>query len=131
MEYRYDGVTIDNLGILALKIEKEVGLAPKGITDSGDSTVIIFPDELPIEQKTILDSLMTTKDIDVIPDNTLNTTFIVKDVFNNRDVIKAALGIDFDVYFKDDDYIIQFTTLLSAEEKDKVIAEFTKLLIEA
>lgn len=123
--YRYTNVQITNLPVVATKIARQVGVVPTGLSDSGDTTEVMFPSDLTAPQKAILDSLMVTPNINDIP-TTTNTVYTLADFDTN---IKAATGLDFDYYPNGSTLIIQFTKVLTAQEKNSFKGAVANLLV--
>lgn len=111
--YRYTDVIISNLPVVATKIARQVGVVPTGLSDSDNVTEVSFSTDLTVEQKSTLDTLMGTANIDVVP-TTTNTTYILGELEN----IKGVNGLDFDVYPTPSGLVIQFTKVLTNTEKN-------------
>ena len=124
MTYRYNNVSITNLPVVATKIARQVGVTPTGLSDSGDVTEVTFPTELTLGQKATLDTLMGTINIDLIP-TTSNTVYTLAEF----DVLKTTLGIDFDMYPSPNGLVIQFTKVLTAQEKNNFRGAVANLLV--
>jgi carbohydrate-selective porin OprB len=125
MIYRYTNVSITNLPVVATKIARQVGVMPTGLSDSGDTTEVMFATELTVGQKTILDSLMVNANVNVIP-TTTNTVYTLADL----DVgIKALTGLDFDMYPSQNGLVIQFTKVLTSQEKNSFRGAVANLLV--
>ena len=124
-EYRYTGVSITDLPVVATKIARQVGVIPMGLSDSGDVTEVSFASDLTVPQKTTLDTIMATPNIDSIP-TTTNTVYTLTDIGTN---IKAATGLDFDVYPNGDTLVINFTKVLTAQEKNNFRGAIANLLV--
>ena len=125
MTYKYTGVSITNLPVVATKITRHVGVIPTGLSDSGDTTEVMFAAELTAEQKAILDALITGVNVDVIP-TTTNTVY----TFADFDVaIKAKTGLDFDMYPSPNGLVIQFTKVLTSQEKNAFKGAVANLLV--
>ena len=119
--YRYEGVAISNLPIVATRIARNVGVVPTGLNDSGSTTEVMFSAALTAPQKTALDALMTGANADVIP-TTTNTIYEVGTV----EAIRAASGLDCDFYPIGNDTIrIVFTKQLTNAEKNSLRGAFT------
>lgn len=128
ISYSYNGVQISNLAVVAIKIERRVGVRPIGLTDTGDFTTVLFTNELTAGQKAILDVLMVEPGIDLIPANTGNTTYIVDDFSDARATIQASMGATFDVYPTLTGYEVQFSKTLTTSEKNSLKGIFVNLL---
>lgn len=111
--YRYTDVIISNLPVVATKIARQVGVVPTGLSDSDNVTEVSFSTDLTVEQKSTLDTLMGTANIDVVP-TTTNTTYILGELEN----IKGVNGLDFDVYPTPSGLVVQFTKVLTNTEKN-------------
>lgn len=123
--YRYSGVSISNLPVVATKIARQVGVTPTGLSDSGDVTEVSFSADLTSGQKSTLDTLMNSSNVDVIP-TTTNTVYTLTDIGTN---VKTATGLDFDIYPNGDTIVIQFTKVLSAQEKNAFRGAIANLLV--
>ena len=124
MTYRYANVSITNLPVVATKIARQVGVIPTGLSDSGDTTEVMFATELTTGQKAILDALITGVNVDVIP-TTTNTVYTLADF----DAIKSATNLDFDTYPSPNGLVIQFTKVLTAQEKNNFRGAVANLLV--
>jgi hypothetical protein len=113
MTYRYDNVKIDDLAIVATRISRLIGIMPTGLNDSGDSTEIMFSIELTTEQKTALDAFMAGTNLDLLPPTT-NTAYAINDI----EAVKSITGLDFDIYPTKTGLVIQFTKVLTTQEKN-------------
>lgn len=125
MTYRYNNVSISNLPVVATKIARQVGVIPTGLSDSGDVTEVTFPTELTSGQKSTLDTIMVTPNIDLIP-STTNTVYTLTDIGTN---IKTATGLDFDMYPNGDTLVLHFTKVLTAQEKNAFRGAVANLLV--
>lgn len=123
--YRYNNVSISNLPVVATKIARQVGVTPVGLSDSGNVTEVSFASDLTAGQKTTLDTLMNSANVDVIP-TTTNTVYTLSDIGDN---IKSATGLDFDMYPSQNGLVIQFTKVLSAQEKNNFRGAVANLLV--
>jgi hypothetical protein len=123
--YRYSGVTISNLPVVATKITRQVGISPTGLSDSGDVTEVSFANDLTSEQKATLDTLMGTSNIDQIP-TTTNTVYTLTDIGAN---VKTATGLDFDMYPNGGTLVLHFTKVLTAQEKNNFRGAIANLLV--
>lgn len=125
MTYTYNNVSITNLPVVATKISRLLGVMPTGLNDSGDKTEIMFASDLTAPQKASLDSFMAGSNLDVIP-TTTNTVYTLTDFDTN---IKAATGLDFDMYPNGNTLVIQFTKVLTAQEKNNFRGAVANLLV--
>jgi hypothetical protein len=122
--YTYPNVAITDLGIVAVKIKRLLGVSPTGLSDAGDRTDVMFADELTTQQKTNLDSFMAGTNLDVIP-TTTNTVYRI----NTMDDIKTASGLDFDMYPTSDSGItLVFQKVLTSQEKNALKGAFANVL---
>ena len=78
MEYRYDNVTINDLPVVATKISRLLGIMPRGLSDSGNTTIVLFASDLTPAQKTSLDNFMAGTNLDTLP-TTTNTVYTLGD----------------------------------------------------
>lgn len=123
--YRYDGVAITNLPILATRIARQVGIVPTGLNDAGDSTEVMFAADLDVPQKSALDTLMGSANADQIP-ATANTIYEV----GTLEAIRTATGLDCDFYPIGNDTIrIVFTKVLTNPEKNSLRGAFTNTCV--
>lgn len=123
--YRYTDVSITNLPVVATKIARQVGVIPRGLSDSGDTTEVTFESELTAPQKSILDTIMITPNIDSIPATT-NTVYTLADFDTG---IKNATGLDFDMYPNGNNLVIHFTKVLTAQERNNFRGAVANLLV--
>lgn len=126
-EYRYDNVSIDNLAVVAMKIERTIGIAPTGLSDAGDTTSVMFAADLSAANKTSLDTLMTTANVDQIPVGA-GTNYRIDDFFDTRAAIKTAVGVDFVMFPSGNSWVIQFVRVLTSQEKTRMTTQFSALL---
>ena len=124
MEYRYDNVAITNLPVVATKISRQIGVMPTGLTDSGNSTTVLFASDLTSTQKANLDTLMAGSNLDALP-TTTNTVYTLADF----DSVKVATGLDFDAYPTPTGLTIIFTKILTAQEKNTFRGAVANLLV--
>lgn len=124
MTYRYNDVLISNLPVVATKISRQVGVVPTGISDSGNTTEINFPSELTAGQKTTLDSIINSPTANDVP-TTTNTVYTLGDI----EAVKAATGLDFDIYPTPNGLVIQFTKVLTSQEKNLFKGAVANLLV--
>lgn len=112
--YRYYNVTITDLPVVATKIGRLLGVLPSGLSDAGNTTEVSFSVELTEQQKASLDAFMAGTNLDQLPTNTGNTSYLLEDL----ELVKTATGLDFDIYPTSSGYVIQFTKALTASEKN-------------
>lgn len=124
MEYRYDNVAITNLPVVATKISRAIGIMPAGLSDSGDSTIVMFTNALTAPQKASLDTLMAGTNLDALPVTT-NTVYTLTDI----EGVKAATGLDFDIYPTPNGLVIQFQKILTSQEKNSFRGAVANLLV--
>lgn len=124
MTYRYNNVTISDLAVVATKISRLIGVMPTGLSDSGNTTEVMFSSELTEGQKASLDSFMTGSNLDAIP-TTTNTVYTLSDM----EAVKAATGLDFDMYPTASGLVIQFQKVLTAQEKNTFRGAVANLLV--
>lgn len=124
MTYTYNNVSITNLAITATRIGRLLGVMPTGLNDSGDRTEIMFASDLTAPQKALLDSFMAGSNLDSIP-STTNTVYTLADF----DLVKAATGLDFDVYPTATNWVIHFTKVLTSQEKNNFRGAVANLLV--
>lgn len=121
------------------RIEQTVGIKPTMTGDTPDGsggmkTVVNFSRELTPEEKTLLDGVMA--DNPTLPPNLPGTKFTIKDVFNQRNTIGAAIGFPYRVYYSEsvpgsgnvDLVELHFDKVLTTQERNKVLTEFSKLI---
>ena len=123
MTYRYTNVSINNLPIVATKISRLLGIMPMGLSDSGDTTEVLFANPLTDPQKSSLDSFMAGTNLDSLPVTT-NTSYILADI----EAVKQATGLDFDIYPTSNGLVIQFTKVLTTQEKNNFRGAVANLL---
>lgn len=123
MEYTYTNVKIDNLPVVATKISRLLGVMPKGLSDSGDTTTVLFSQTLTVQQKAQLDTFMAGSNLDQIPATT-NTVYFLMDIDN----IKNSLGLDFDYYPVQGGFVVHFQKNLTNTEKNNVKAALVATL---
>jgi len=134
MEYKYTPVSGGYRWNMMQRIEETVGLRPTMTGDTGGFTVVRFSRELTAEEKALLDSLMA--DNPTQPPTTGGTKFVVKDIFNQRNTIGAAIGFPYRVYYSEsvpgsgniDLVELHFDKTLTTQERNKVLSEFSKLI---
>lgn len=115
MEYTYNNVKIDDLPITATKISRLLGVMPKGLSDSGDRTTVMFNVTLTEQQKAQLDTFMAGINLDKIP-TPAGTVYFLMDIDN----IKNSLGLDFDYYPVQGGFVVHFQKVLTNTEKNNV-----------
>jgi len=119
--YNYDNVIISNLAVVAIKIERRIGVRPTGLTDAVNYTTVYFATDLTAPQKVLLDTLMVESGIDEIPTNMGNTIYTVDDFSDNRATLQASLSsLIFDVYPTMTGYEIHFKKALTTTEKNNL-----------
>lgn len=124
MDYHYDNVAITNLPVVATKISRLLGIMPTGLTDTGDTTIVSFTGTLTTGQKTSLDTFMAGTNLDALPTST-NTIYTLSDI----EAVKAATGLDFDIYPTPTGLVIIFTKVLTAQEKNSFRGAVANLLV--
>jgi len=115
MEYTYTNVTIDNLPVTATRISRLLGIMPKGLSDSGNTTTVIFASALNDSQKAQLDNFMAGSNLDSIP-APVGTAYFLLDI----DTIKSGLALDFDYYPVNGGFVIHFQKALTNTEKNNL-----------
>lgn len=123
IEYRYDNVSINELAIVAVKITRLLGIAPTGLSDSGNTTIVMFASALTDPQKSSLNSFMAGTNLDVIPAST-NTRYTLADI----EAVKQATGLDLDIYPTPNGLVIQFQKVLTTSEKNSFKGAVANLL---
>ena len=119
INYIYDNVKIENLAVVAIKIERRVGVRPTGLSDTGDYTTVYFATDLTAPQKVLLDGLMIETNIDQIPADIGYTIYTVDDFSDNRSTLQTSLSsLIFDVYPTMTGYEIHFKKALTTAEKN-------------
>lgn len=115
MEYTYDNVKIDDLPVTATKINRLLGITIKGLSDSGDRTIVLTPSPLSEQQKTQLDTFMAGTNLDKIP-TPVGSVYFLMDIDN----IKTSLNLDFDYYPVQGGFVVHFQKALNNTEKNSV-----------
>jgi hypothetical protein len=94
-------------------VARLLGVPIPAISDSGDTTIISFVTDITSGQKSQLDTFMASSNLDVIPDNTGKTTYLIAPM----DTIVATTGLDADIYPTPNGLVVQFTKSLTNQEK--------------
>ena len=115
MDYTYQNVKIENLPVVATKISRLLGVMPKGLSDSGDTTTVLFSSPLTDPQKAQLDTFMAGSNLDAIPTPS-GTAYFLLDI----DTIKTGLNLDFDYYPVNGGFVIHFQKSLTNTEKNNL-----------
>ena len=136
MEYKYPQIdrTQGYAWNAVQRIEQEVGIKPNATGDSAGFTFVNFSRELTAQEKTILDALMASNP--TLPPNLPGSKFVIKDVFNQRNTIGTAMGFPYKVFYSQsvpgsgnvDLVELHFDKVLTTQERNKVLAEFAKLI---
>jgi hypothetical protein len=116
------------------RIANAIGLEPVALGDVGEQTYLEFPRGLTEEEKNAVDAVMA--DNPTYPPQTANTVFTLMDVWNRRQQIADALGLEYDLYYTesmegsgDIDLIeIHFKKQLSEAEIQMVYDNYPRLL---
>lgn len=124
MEYRYDNVAITDLPVVATKIARLLSVTPTGLSDANNTTTVAFASDLTAPQKASLDTFMAGSNLDAIP-TTTNTVYTLADWDN----VKTATGLDFDIYPTAHTWVVQFTKVLTAQEKNSFKGAVANLLV--
>lgn len=127
MEYQYKNVIISDLATTAIRIGKAVGVNPIGLSDSENTTTVLFASGLDSTQKTALDAFMTGSNLDLVPVNTGKTTYEFSDITES---LKSITGLSFDIYPTKTGCIIQFSKSLTNSEKNSFRNAISSLLKE-
>ena len=136
MEYKYPQIDrTQGYAWNALeRIEQEVGLRPTAIGDSSGATFVTFSRELTAPEKILLDALMASNP--TVPPTSANTKFVIRDVWTQKSFIETAMGLPYKVFYSQstpgsgivDQIEIQFNKVLTTQERNKVISEYSKLI---
>lgn len=127
-EYSFNRTTKE-LVIIALKIEKALGITPLGLS-SGERTMVMFENELTSSQKAQLVELMKNVDIENIPENSGKTTLFIEDVMENRKALSQKLGVPITIYPVKRGYEIHFEKKLNVTQKQSVFSIISNLVQE-
>ena len=117
VSYTYKDVAISDLAVVAIKIERTVGVTPIGLSDVEDTTTVMFTSELTKVQKDLLDLLMVETGVDLIPANIGNTVYTISDLSDNRTTLSAESVTTFTVYPTAKGYEVHFNKVLNNTEK--------------
>lgn len=137
--YYYPPVIGGYLWNLIQRVTNTLGVAPVGVgTTSLDSTVqtyLTFDAPLVVAQKLALDAIMA--DNPTQPPTPIGPRLIIKDIWETRSAFKTAIGgFDFAIYISEstlgsglfDQIELHFATSLTTAQRNKVLAEFGKLI---
>ena len=136
MEYKYTQIdrTVGYAWNALERIEQEVGLRPTAIGDSSGLTFVNFSRALTEQEKTTLDTLMASNP--TLPPTNTNTKFVIRDVWTQKSFIETAMGLPYKVFYSQstpgsgvvDQIEIQFSKVLTTQERNKIISEYGKLI---
>jgi hypothetical protein len=136
MKYTYPQIN-RNIGYAWNMLQRclnEVGIEPISTGDSGGVTFLQFSRELTPEEKTKLDVLMA--DNPTLPPNPKGSMFVIRDVWNQKNLIEGAMGFPYKVYYTEsvpgsgnvDQVELHFESSLTTQQRNKIIAEYGKLI---
>ncbi len=116
------------------RILNTIGIEPNGTCDIGDRTVLSFERELTEPEKVQLDAIMADRPTQ--PPVPVGTRFVIRDIWNRRSDIAAAMGFPFKVYYSEsvpgsgdvDQIEIHFAQVLTTTQRNKIISEYAKLI---
>ena len=136
MEYKYTQIdrTVGYAWNAMQRIQEVVGLRPTVMGDTSGFTYVTFSRELTEQEKTLLDALMA--DNPTLPPTNTNTKFVIRDVWTQKSFIETAMGLPYKVFYSQsvpgsgvvDQIEIQFSKVLSTQERNKIIGEYGKLI---
>lgn len=134
MEYKYPQVSGGYRWNMMQRIEETVGLRPNMTGDVEGSTIVAFSRELTAPEKTLLDALMA--DNPTNPPSTAGTKFVIRDIWSQKAAFETAIGFPYRVYYSEsvpgsgnvDQIEIHFDSTLTTQQRNKVIAEYGKLI---
>ena len=136
MEYKYTQIdrTVGYAWNAMQRIQEVVGLRPTVMGDTSGFTYVTFSRELTEQEKTLLDALMA--DNPTLPPTNTNTKFVIRDVWTQKSFIETAMGLPYKVFYSQsvpgsgvvDQIEIQFSKVLSTQERNKIISEYGKLI---
>jgi hypothetical protein len=139
VNYRYPQVQGGYRWNMLQRIEASLGFEPVATSDvqfdAVWQTCLTFDRALTDEEKAALDAVMA--DNPTFPPSS-PTRFVVRDLFDQRDAIGAAIGCPYRVYYSQstpdgpvDQVELHFSAVLTDAEKARVIEEYAKLIEEA
>src|SRR3990172_3646540 len=134
VEYRYAQVSGGYRWNLMERCRNEVGVNPIMAGDVAGVTVVAFDRELTITEKAKLDALMNNNP--TFPPNFPGSKFIIRDVWNQKATIQAAMGFPYTVYYSEstpgsgvvDQIELHFASILTAAQRNKIVSEYSKLI---
>lgn len=139
MNYRYPQVQGGYRWNMLQRIAHAVGLEPVGTSDvqvdSQWETCLTFSRELTEAEKAALDAVMA--DNPTFPPSS-PTRFVVRDVWNQRNAIAAAIGVPYRIFYSQsveggevDQVELHFDRPLTEAEKGRVRDTYARLIREA
>jgi hypothetical protein len=94
--YPYPGVT-GNPAIMAIKINKALGITIGGMSSDGESFSVLTDSDLTSDQQTLLDTTMADPNVGAIP-TTTHSVFKGSDPMGNIAALEVATGLTFTAY---------------------------------
>jgi len=130
MEYRYMRVPSGYTWNMLQVILNTIGIEPNYAGDTETETVLRFPRELTIGEKSQLDTIMAGDPKH--PPVPVGSKFQIKDLWEFRDALKTVMALEFDIYYAEsvpgsghfDMIQMHFQTSLSNQEKNRVVSAY-------
>jgi len=133
MTYWYPQVSGGYRWNMLQRIYLAIGIEPTSSGDTGGQTFLTFSRELSVAEKASVDAIMSNNP--TFPPVTTNTVFLVKDLWEFKADLEAAMGLNYDMYYYEsvpgsgriDMISLQFRSVLTTQQKNKVINEYQKI----
>lgn len=134
MRYYYPQVTGGYRWNMLQRIFNAIGMEPTGTGDIGGQTMLEFSRELTSTEKQKVDAIMS--DNPTLPPTPVGSRFVIRDVWNQKAFFENAIGLPYQIYYSEsvlgsgdvDQVEIHFATALTNTQKNKVLAEYAKLI---
>jgi hypothetical protein len=137
IKYYYNQVQGGYRWNMLQRVFNTIGMEPTGSGDIEINNVIYtyleFSKSLTLEEEASVAAIMA--DNPTYPPSTTNSVATILDVWDNREMLKDAFGLDFEIYYTEnnpgsgdiDRIKFVFKKQLSQEEKNKVKLEYSNL----
>jgi hypothetical protein len=116
------------------RILNTIGIEPIGSGDVAGQTYLEFSRDLTNAEKAQVDSIMANNP--TIPPVDTGSVFIIRDVWNQKDLIATQMGFPYKVYYSEsvpgsgnvDQIELHFASTLTTTQKNKIISAYGQLI---
>lgn len=135
MKYSYP--QISSVGYrwnLLQRILNTIGIEPFALSDVAGETILEFNRDLTAAEKVQVDAIIANNP--TLPPANSGSTFTIRDVWNQKDLIGTQMGFLYKVYYSEsvpgsgnvDQIELHFSQILTTTQRNKIISEYGKLI---